>query len=169
MRLFLFLEFLAISLTSFSQCEIFNRVSPDGSMLYYMKPVPLYRTKDKELNGNLLTDKENYFLGLQPIPSPEKSQLKKLKGNLEIKLSNGKLCHLKSFDTRYLENDTIMELLYLIDKRDMDDMLKFEILQVKIDLKGKEGFRTYNLKLNKATIQEQLACFLKQKTGKMKK
>jgi hypothetical protein len=163
MKLYSVLAFLAISLTSFSQCEILNRLSPDGSMLYYMKPVTFFITKDKKLNGNVLTDKENYFLGLQPIPIPDKSQIKKLKTDLSVKLSNGRMCIMKSYDTRYLEDDSVLEMLYLIDNKDLADLRKFEVLKIQIDLKGKEGIRTYLLKLNKAVIQKQLNCLLDKK------
>jgi hypothetical protein len=169
MKLFSILGFLAISATAFSQCEILNRVSPDGSMIYYMRPVVFYQTDAKGLKGNVVSDKENYFLGLQPSPVPEKSLVKKLKSDLEIKLSNGKVYTLGHFDTRFPENDSDMELLYLIDKKDMDDFLKYEVMQVRMDMKGTEGFRTYVFKLHKAAICAQLNCFLKNPAGKKKK
>jgi hypothetical protein len=169
MKTFSILGFLAISLSSFSQCEILNLVSPDGSMLYYMKPVFFYRTSVKELKGNVVTDKENYFLGLQPRPFPGKSDVKKMKEDLAIKLSNGKEYNLSHYDTRYLKHDSIMEMLYLIDTKHLDDLLKFEVVQVKIDMKGTEGLRTYLIKLHKGAIRDQLNCFLKEQARKKKK
>jgi len=160
-RLFVLVIFVSITISARSQCEVLNRLSPDGTMLYYMEPVNFYWTKSKDLKGNLVTDKENYFLSLQPRPFPEKAQGKKLKGDLELKLANGKFYQLKHFDTHYIENDTVMEMFFLIDKRDLNDLLNFQALQVKMDMKGSEGVRTYVFKLHKGALQEQLSCFLK--------
>jgi hypothetical protein len=168
MKTFFILGLLAISISSFSQCDILHRVSPDGSMIYYMKPVVFYYTKAKELKGNVETDKENYFLGLQPLPFPGKPDVKKMKEDLEIQLSNGKVYKLSHFDARYLKHDSVMELLYLVDKEHLDELLNFEVTQVKIDMKGKEGIRSYFFKLHKDAIREQLKCFLKEFAGKKK-
>jgi hypothetical protein len=161
LKAFLFLGFLTASISSFSQCEILNRVRPDGSMVYYMEPVNFYWTKAKDLKGCVYTDKENYFIAFYPSPFPEKQLGKKIKGDLNLKLANNKDYRLNHYDTRYLENDSIMELLYLIDKRDLNDVLNFQVTAVEIDMKDTEGLRTYVFKLHKSAIQEQLACFLK--------
>jgi hypothetical protein len=168
MKNILLLGFIAISLSSFSQCEIQNRLFPDGTMMYYMDPVVFYWTKTKELKGNVVTDKENYFVGLQPVPFPEKPQGNKLKNDLELKLSNNKIYRLRHYDTQYIKNDTLMQLLYLIDKKDLNDLLNFEATEVKIDMEGVEGIRTYVFKLHKRALQEQLACFLKEEEDKKK-
>lgn len=165
----LFLGLLTASIPSFSQCEILNRVSPDGSMVYYMEPVNFYWTEAKDLKGCVYTDKENYFIALYPRPFPEKQLGKKLKGDLNLKLDNNKDYRLNHYDTRYLENDSIMELLYLIDERDLNDILNFQAIEAKLDLKDPEGLRTYVFKLHKSAIQEQLDCFLKQVEEKKKK
>ena len=38
-------------------------------------------------------------------------------------LTNGETYKLKHFDTRYVEKDTVMEMLYLISKKDIDNLL----------------------------------------------
>jgi hypothetical protein len=159
---------LFISISTYSQCEILNKVSPDGSMQYYMQPVNFYWTKSKSLSGCIVTDKESYFLELLPIPFPEKPAGKKLREDLEMKLSDGKTYHLKHFDTRYAENDTVMEMLFLIDKKDIETLKNLEVSEVTIDMKGDEGMRTYTFKLHKAALREQLACFLKEEEKKKK-
>ena len=58
---------ILLLLSSFPQCDILNRVSPDGSMQYYMEPVNFYWTSTKSLKGCIVTDKESYFLELQPF------------------------------------------------------------------------------------------------------
>jgi hypothetical protein len=153
--------FLMISESVFSQCQILNRVTPDGSMQYYMEPVNFYYTNAKSLKGCIVTDKESYFLELLPVPFPEKPEGRKLKKELIIKLSDGKTYSLKHFDTRYVEKDTVMEILYLIGKKDIDNLLKSEVAEVKIDMMGEEGIRTYVFKLHKSDLKEQLQCFLK--------
>jgi hypothetical protein len=160
--------FLAISVSAFSQCEVLHRVSPDGTMQYYMEPVNFYWTSAKSLKGNIVTDKENYFLELRPVPFPEKPAGKKLKKDLLVKISNGESFNLKHFDTRYTENDTVMEMLFLIDSKYIDKLLHFEVSGVNIDMMGEEGVRNYEFKLHKTALTDQLACFLKDKEEKKK-
>ena len=71
--------FLFVSIFAYAQCEIQHRIYPDGSMLYYIEPVNFYWTESKDLKGGVVTDKENYYLALQPSPFPEKSLGNKLK------------------------------------------------------------------------------------------
>jgi len=157
-----------VSISLFPQCEILNRVSPDGSMQYYMEPVNFYWTSTKSLKGCIVTDKENYFLELHPLPFPEKPAGNKLKKRLVLKLSNDSTFELKHYDTRYVEKDTVMEMLYLIDKEDMVQLLNFEVEEAKIDMMGDEGIRSYAFKLHKSALKEQLACFLKEEEEKKK-
>jgi hypothetical protein len=161
------LVLFSMSASSFSQCQILNRVAPDGSMQYYMEPVNFYWTSTKSLKGSIVTDKESYFLELYPVPFPEKPDGKKLKNNLTLKLANGNNCELKHFDTRYVD-DTVMEILYLIKEEDIDQLLNFEVSEAKIDMMGDEGIRTYEFKLHKSALKEQLACFLKEEEKKKK-
>jgi hypothetical protein len=162
------LVFFLMSALSFSQCQILNRVAPDGSMQYYMEPVNFYWTSSKSLKGCMVTDKENYFLELLPIPFPEKPAGNKLKENLELKLADGITYSLKHYDTRYTDNDTVMEMLFLIEKEDIDKVLNYEAIEAKIDMKGEEGVRSYKFKLHKSALKEQLACFLKEDEKKKK-
>lgn len=166
MKKILFFGFLAISLYAFPQCEIKNRVSPDGSMVYYMEPVNFYWTKAKSLSGGISTDKESYFLELFPTPFPEKSEGQDIKDNLELKLSDGKTYTLEHFDSRYIRKDTVFKLVYLIGKKDIDWLLNLEITEANINMKGDEGIRTYVFKLHKEALKEQLECFLKEEEEK---
>jgi len=162
------LLFLFASISLFAQCEILHRVSPDGSMQYYMEPVNFYWTGAKSLRGCIVTDRESYFLELHPVPFPEKPAGNKLKNELVLKLANGDTYKLKHFDTRYVENDTVMEMLYLISKKDIDYLMIHEVDVIMIDMMGDEGIRSYELKLHKSALRDQLACFLKEdkETGK---
>jgi hypothetical protein len=144
-------------------------VAPDGSMQYFMDPVNFYWTSAKSLKGCIVTDKESYFLELHPVPFPEKPSGNKLKEDITLKLSNGETYKLKHFDTRYVENDTVMEMLFLISKKDIDYLLIHEVDVIMIDMKGDEGIRSYELKLHKSALKEQLACFLKEEEGRKKK
>lgn len=166
LKISMVLVFLTTSLLSFSQCEILHRVSPDGSMMYYMEPVNFYWTKAKSLSGCIVTDKENYFLELHPVPFPEEPDGNKLKDELELKLSNGSTFKLEHYDTQYVQKDTVMKLLYLIDKKDLDTFLNNEVSEAKINMKGDEGIRTYVFKLHKAALKTQLECFLKEEKEK---
>jgi hypothetical protein len=154
------LVLIFISISAFPQCEILNRVAPDGSMQYYMDPVNFYWTNAKSLKGCIVTDKESFFLELHPIPFPEKPAGKKLKEDLQLKLENGDIYKLEHFDTRYVENDTVMEMLYLISKKDIDFLMTNEVATIMIDMMGTEGVRSYELKLHKSALKLQLDCFL---------
>jgi hypothetical protein len=160
---------LLSAIASFPQCNILNFIYPDGSMFYFIEPVNFYWTDSKELKGGIVTDKENYYLALQPSPFPEKPKGNKLKDELELKLANDSIYHLKHFDTRYLDHDSTMQMLYLIDKKNLDDFLNFEAISAKINMGGNEGVRTYVFKLHKSAIREQLGCFLKEEENEKKK
>jgi hypothetical protein len=163
------LVFFSVSVSLFPQCEILNRVSPDGSMQYYMEPVNFYWTSSKSLKGCIVTDRENYFLELLPIPFPEKPEGNKLRKKLMLKLSNDTIYTLKHYDTRYVEKDTVLEMLFLISREDIDFLMDHEVLEASIDMMGTEGIRTYVFKLHKGALKEQLQCFLKEEDGKKKK
>jgi len=160
MRNTLWLLLLLCSFSAFSQCDIQNKISPDGTMYYFMEFQSFYFTDAKALKGGIYTDKENYYLALQPSPFPEKSKGIKMKEDLEITLANNKSYTLQHFDTQYVDDNSTLQLLYSIDEKQLKDLLGFEITQVKIDMKGSEGVRTYLLKLHKKALQEQLNCFL---------
>lgn len=168
MKKLLLVLLLGLPSPLFSQCEIKNRLIADGSMQYYIEPVNFYWTKNKSLQGNIITDMENYFIGLEPTPFPEKPLGNKLKKDVEVKLGNDKVYFLKHYESRYLKRDssTVLILYYLIDKKSFDDFLNYEVISVKIDMGDSEGIRNYYFKLHKAALKEQLACFLKMKEKK---
>jgi hypothetical protein len=161
-RGFIMLLFLFVSIPALPQCEILNRVASDGSMQFYIEPVNFYWTSTKSLKGGIVTDKENYFLELYPVPFPEKPAGHKLKKELILKLSNDSTYTLKHFDTRYVEKDTVMEMLFLIGKDDIDCLMRNEVNEAIINMMGDEGLRSYEFKLHKSALKEQLACFLEQ-------
>jgi hypothetical protein len=163
------LIFLSASISVFAQCDVLNRVSPDGSMQYYMKPVNFYWTKAMSLQGCIVTDKENYFLELLPLPFPEKPEGRKLKNNLKITLSDGNSYELDHYDTRYIQDDTVLQMLFLIGKKDLDNLVNFEVADVKIDMSDSTGIRSYVFQLHKSALKEQLGCFLKDDEEKKKK
>ncbi|WP_286968683.1 hypothetical protein [Flavobacterium sp. UBA4854] len=156
--LFLFFVFNAKGV---AQCEIKNRVQADGSMIYYFEPTAFYTTKSKSLKINIVTDKEHYFVALQPTPFPDKKEGKKIKDDLIILLADNKTYKLAHYDTQYRRNDSIMQVLYLIDDKDLDAFSNYEAVSADINMQGTEFVRSYNFKLHKNAIVEQLKCFLK--------
>ncbi|WP_394772807.1 hypothetical protein [Flavobacterium sp.] len=154
------ISFAFISKTE-AQCEVKNRVQADGTMMYYFEPADFYITKSKSLKINIVTDKEHYFVALQPSPFPSKKEGKKIKDDLIIHLSNKQEYKLTHYDTQYRNNDSIMQVLYLMDQKDIDAFSKFEAVVAEINMKGTEFVRDYNFKLHKDAIMEQLKCFLK--------
>lgn len=145
----------------FAQCNIKNKVLADGSMIYYSHPEVFYTTKSKSLKINIVTDKENYFVALQPSPFPDKKEGKKITDDLIIYLADKKAYKLTHYDTQYIKNDSIMQVLYLIEPKNLDAFSKFEALVATINMKGTEFIHDYNFKLHKDEIVKQLACFLK--------
>jgi len=144
-----------------AQCEIKNRIQPDGSMQYYFDPAVFYTTKSKSLKINIVTDKEHYFVALQPTPFPDKKIGKKIKDDLIIHLADNNIYKLVHYDTQYQRNDSIMQVLYLIDEKDIEAFSNYEAVIAEINMKGTEFVRSYNFKLHKDAIIEQLKCFLK--------
>lgn len=159
--LFVVLVFIFLkNTTCIGQCNIKNKVFPDGSMVYYFAAEVFYTTKSKSLKINIITDKENYFVALQPIPFPQKKEGINITDDLIIHLADKKSYKLAHYDTQYVQNDSIMQVLYLIEKKDIQSFAKFEALTASINMKGTEFVRDYNFKLHKDAIIKQLACFL---------
>jgi len=155
-----------ISTKMIAQCDIKNRVLADGTMLYYFEPSVFYFTKSKSLKINIVTDKEHYFIALQPTPFPPKKEGKKIKKDLIIHLADNKPYKVAHYDTQYRENDSIMQVLYLIDDKDIEAFSKLEALVAEINMEGTEFVRSYKFKLHKNAIIEQLNCFLKKEGEK---
>lgn len=143
-------------------CDIKNKVNPDGTLFYFIEPVRFYWTQTKQLNGGVITDEENYFLLMEPRPFPPKPEGNKLKKDIAVRLSNGQSYNLEHYDSRYSENDSIFDMLFLINKSNLEDFGKYDVEQVTIEM-GKEDARVYNFKLHKAAVREQLKCFMERK------
>jgi hypothetical protein len=145
-----------------AQCKTTTIRFPDGTMYYETESALLYQTSQKKLLEKLTTDKENYFLTLLPTPFLPKPDGMKVKADLQVVLSNGKTYTLSHFDSRYDKDDTEFELLFLIDKEQLVDFQKLQIVKILLD-NTKKGAIWYNLKLHKDALNVQLACFLKKK------
>lgn len=156
--------FLVLLITSkiMAQCNIKNRVQADGTMLYYFDPAVFYTTESKSLKINIVTDKEHYFIALQPTPFPEKKEGKKIKEDLIIHLADSKSYKLTHYDTQYMHSDSIMQVLYLIEDKDVAPFSKYEATVAEIKMEAAGFARSYNFKLHKDAIMKQLACFLKE-------
>lgn len=145
-----------------AQCDVKNRVLADGTMVYYFDPAVFYTTKSKSLKINIITDKEHYFIALQPTPFPSKKTRKKIKDDLVIHLADRKSYKLSHYDTQYRNGDSIMQVLYLIDDKDLESFTKYEATVAEIRMEGTDFVRDYNFKLHKDEIMKQLNCFLKE-------
>ncbi|MFL9483263.1 hypothetical protein ACI6Q2_10845 [Chitinophagaceae bacterium LWZ2-11] len=160
------LRLLWILITGFAsicvnaQCKIKNRVNADGTMFYYMDPVQFYKTSERQLRGNVTTDRDNYFLSFLPAPFPAKPGGFKLKKNVSVKLSNDKVYILEHYDSRYLE-DSVLILMFELKKAYIADFRKYEVEQVVLNMGDKEGPRVYDLKLYRSAVIEGLNCFMK--------
>ncbi|MEL1252571.1 hypothetical protein AAEO57_02185 [Flavobacterium sp. DGU38] len=163
-KIYLITVFLTVLISSeiFAQCDIKNRVLADGTMEFYFEPAVFYTTKSKSLKISIVTDKEHFFVALQPTPFPSKKDGKKIKDDLFIELADKKIYKLTHYDTQYKNNDSIMQVLYLIDNKDIKAFSNFEAISAEINMQGTEFVRSYNFKLHKQAIMKQLACVFKE-------
>lgn len=147
-----------------AQCDIKTKVGADGALYHYIEPVNFYFTESKRLSGGIVTDDEYFYLTLQPYPFPEKAKGKKLKDSLEVILSNSNMYKLPFYFSNY--KDTVFEMMFAIQKADLDSFLKYEVKQVRLDMGDAEGLRTYVFKLHKAALKRELECFIEEKNKK---
>ena len=131
---------------------------PDGSILYFMDPVLFFNTPDNKIYGGVTTDKESYMLALTPFPFPPKSKENKLDQPLFVTLSSQKEFKLEQYDSQYLQ-DTALLLMYIIDKKALPDFREFDIESVKLNMGAEKGAQTYQFRLHKSALKEQLICF----------
>ncbi|MBO9571828.1 MAG: hypothetical protein J7497_06410 [Chitinophagaceae bacterium] len=163
-----FIIMLACCFHSAAQdCEILNRVQPDGSMWYYMDPQKFYETEKNSLFGAIATDGENYYLMLIPHPTPPKKESRKISSNLHVKLQDGITQILEHFDSQYIDQDTILAVFYNIGKDQLSDLRKKPVEQITLDLPDSSQ-KVYNFMLHKEAIQQQIQCFLSRNNNKIK-
>jgi hypothetical protein len=62
-----------------------------------------------------------------------------------------------------------MEMLYLIKKEDIDNLLQYDVIESQIYMGEEEGIRSYVFKLHKSALKEQLECFLREEEDRKKK
>lgn len=153
----IFLVFCPFTLSA--QCDIKEMMMADGTMYYHGETILFYKSSRFQLSGNLVTDKEHYFLKLQPVPYPEKPLGKNLKSNLQVKLSNDSSYILKLHDVYYRDKDTSFIILYLFDTKDINPFTQKDVEEVKLDLG--ESAVTYTFLTHRDAIRQQFSCFIK--------
>ena len=144
-----------------AQCKIEQNKFPDGTMYLETEPSLMYQTSKKKLVEKLSTDKENYFVAISPTPFPLKPAGKKVKKDLIVFLSD-KTYTLKHFDSRYIDQDSSFEILYLFNKKDIPDFQQNTIKKIVLN-DGLGEDIVYNLVLHTDAVKKQLGCFLKKK------
>ena len=160
-----FLVFLLLvkttSLCAQPNCDIKNRVGADGALYYYIEYVRFYYTSEKQLEGGIVTDKEHYFLTLQPFPFVMKKSSEKLTDSVDVVLSNEKKYRLGNYYVSFHKEDTILRMVYFIPEDLLNDFKNYDINSVKINMGKDEGDREYDFKLHKSALREHFACFEK--------
>lgn len=149
---------LGLQLGLKAQCEVKNKVFPDQTMYFFVDPVVFFQTDKNLLKGNLITDKENYFLQFMPVPFPPKSENKKFKTPAVVHLASGTTYTLEYYDYRYRRTDSSLALMFLLPKKQMDDFRNNDIVWVDLDLDDEKGPRHYIFVMHKAVVREQLEC-----------
>jgi hypothetical protein len=157
------LTFLIPTLNGMSQCNVTSRVYPDGSLVYSTPAEVFYENNDLSLKACILTDKEYYFLCIYPTPYPNISLIKQIKDDATLTLANQKSYILKHHNTRFIESDSLLEIVYAIKKTDIEDLRLNEAEKITLDMLDTTGHRTYIFKLHKKLIMEQLNCFIQTK------
>ena len=154
---------IVIGLSSPAQCDIRNRIAPDGTMYYFLDAARFYYSSEKQLAGGLVTDKEHYFLTLLPAPFPERRLALKLKDPASVTLANGKEYKLDNFSSRFNKDDSAFTMMFLVPPDVLEDFRKHDIESVTLNMGKREGSRTYQFSLHKSAFREHLACFLDKK------
>ena len=160
---FLFAVFIFLSAKVIAQCDVTERMMADGTMYYHGELLLFYKTSEFQLSGNIVTDKENFFLRLRPFPFPEKPKGTKLKDALVVKLANDTTYILKAYDMRYTDRDTGFTMIYIFDKKDIEPFVRNEVVEVKLNL-GAEP-KAYVFRLHKDAIRTQINCFTQKKNN----
>jgi hypothetical protein len=156
-KLFWILGFHILPAYIIAQCDVTEKMMADGTMYYHGETLLFYKTSEFQLSGSIVTDKEHYYLRLKPLPFPERPAGTKLIDNLEIKLTNDTIYTLKLHDAYYRADDTSFTLLFLFDKKDIEPFRNKEVVEIRLNL-GQGSF-TYEFRLHKDAIRQQLACF----------
>ena len=138
-------------------CQVKNKMRPDGSILYFINPVLFFNSTENQIYGNVMTDKEVYFLGVFPKPFPPKSKENKLDNDLLVTLSNGKEFKLGHFDSQYI-SDTVLVLMFEISKDALPEFRQNDIETVKLNIEPVKGAQTFQFRLHKSALKEQLNC-----------
>lgn len=136
-------------------CDIKKYISPDQTMYYFVETDTFYYTQDKQLKGLVETDKENYFLSLQPVPAPASAGKLKLYKPLRVTLSNDSTYTLEFFDARFAR-DSIYTVMYLFDVKKHQAFLKHNIERVEMITPNLH--ETFIFRLHKEAVIEQLHC-----------
>lgn len=151
----------ATDISAQTNCDIKSRVGADGALYYYIEYVRFYYTDEKQLEGGIVTDKEHYFLTLQPFPFVMKKSSEKLTDSVDVMLSNEKKYRLGNYYVRFHKEDSILRMVYFIPKDLLNDFKNYDINSVRINMGKDEGVREYDFKLHKSALREHLACFEK--------
>ena len=166
-----FLSILSILLLSLSiqsksqECEIRNRVLPTGGMHYYIETVTFFTLDNQGLAGGIITDGENFYLRLHPLPILTRAQAKKVKGNLKLVLANDTTYEMKFFDAHFI-GDTAFSVIYAISKKQLEPLVNHRVRNVAIDLN--EGSpRSYHFRFHSDEIMLQLKCFIEARRKKL--
>jgi len=144
--------------SSFSQskdCDIKNLLHADGTMYYYLTMDTFYFAKTKSLMGGMITDKENFFLTLQPKPAPAKIQKLKDYKPLTVRLANDTTYTLDFFDARFV-NDSVYVVMYMLDLKKQRAFLTQEVESLTMDTPL--GSETFDFILHKGAMIHQLDC-----------
>ena len=151
-------SFLFLSAQGVAQdtgCDIKSIVQADETMYYYVAMDTFYFNQTKQLMGGMITDKENYFLTLEPKPSPVK--VKKLKDYkpLLVRLANDSTYQLEFFDARFVQ-DSVYVVMYMFNPKKDKAFLHYGVESV--TMKTPFQTETYNFKFHKDAIIHHLKC-----------
>jgi len=138
-----------------NNCNIKNYLSPDGTMYYYVPVDTFYYTETKQLLGGMVTDKEHYFLTLQPLPKPAAIGSRKKYKPLTVTLENDSTFTLDFFDARFV-NDTIYNVVYLFDSDKHRAFITNNVKEIKMQTPYID--ESFVLKLHKDAIIQHINC-----------
>lgn len=149
------------------QCEIQNRINPDGTMFFFAEPTLIWGRQPASLRTSVVTDKEHYFIAFEPDSFPPDPKGFQLKYHALVELSNHKEHELEFFFSLYrkFKEDTVSRfvVIFTIPKELMGEFIDHDLQVVKIKPEEEEKFREFRITHNKGVIRKQIQCLKESK------
>lgn len=148
---------IIISNSNFAQCNIKVNKRPDGITIRYMNPEMVGKGRNCELGFSVSTNGEDYLLNATVLYF---SNVKKIKNELVIALSNNKSLNLELFSNELavMNNNQVSLALYILTKEQIQELKTSSINN--IIFQEIDGVYQVIKPQNQMVVSKQLKCLL---------